>query len=109
VEVIIKESVDKAKPKAEKHKIEVDIHGKYLGIGVFLFGIIMLCAVFYIAYSSIISGTVIEYVPQDLFGGVIDAMIKVGFLYVMGYCASWIAGRGVQMYRASKFVPEVVK
>jgi len=92
-----------------KEKIEVDMHGKYLGIGAFIFGIILLCTVFYVAYSSIISGTVIEYDPQDILGGVTSAMIKVGFLYVMGYCASWIAGRGVQMYRASKFVPEIVK
>jgi len=106
----MKESVDKATPKAGKQKIEVDIHGKYLGIGVFVFGIIMLCTVFYIAYSSIMSpGSMVEYDPQDILGGVIDAVIKVGFLYVMGYCASWIAGRGVQMYRASKFVPEIVK
>ncbi|MDI6888106.1 MAG: hypothetical protein QMC78_00200 [Methanocellales archaeon] len=106
----MKESVDKAKPKTVKQKIEIDVHGKFLGIAVFLFGIVLLCTVFYIAYSSIMSpGSIIESDPQDLFGGVISAMIKVGFLYVMGYCASWVAGRGVQMYRASKFVPEIVK
>lgn len=106
----MKESVGKAKSKMVKQKIEIDVHGKFLGIAVFVFGIILLCTVFYIAYSSVMSpGSMIEYDPQDILGGVISAMIKVGFLYVMGYCASWIAGRGVQMYRASKFVPEIVK
>jgi len=106
----MKESVDKAKPKAVKRKIEIDMHGKFLGFSVFIFGIVLLCTVFYIAYSSIMSpGSLVESDSQDLLGGVVGAMIKVGFLYVMGYCASWVAGRGVQMYRASKFVPEVVK
>ena len=73
--------------------------GRAVGLIVFAGGISLLIAVF------IWTGQLVEYVPKA--GTQIDAAAAVRFgvrvaqLFVSGLVASWIAGRGAQMYAAA--------
>ncbi len=121
---------DDNKIKFELVNPQMDAHGKMIGLVVFIMGITMLFFVLYTAFgmidtlsmpsTSLSSGGAESGDPLGGISGTLDSMaetsayygyvfMKIGLLYVMAYCASWIAGRGVQMYRASKLVPEMMK
>jgi hypothetical protein len=73
--------------------------GRAVGLTVFAGGISLLIAVF------IWTGQLVEFVPKT--GTQIDTAAAVRFgvrvaqLFVSGLVASWIAGRGAQMYAAA--------
>ena len=107
-------AADNAKPKVQT---QWDKIGAIAGIGVFFLGIVLLIAVFFLAYqqfSAPVGNTSIQINPEggqfnvqsDLVGNLLGVITKAVFLFVMGYCSSWIALRGLQMYRASKATGE---
>ena len=125
----LKEEKAEAISMMKDYEPKSDLTGKTLGIAVFLLGIVLLLAVFGIAYNEMMSFDTTPPPPSastgsgdnplaaiaDL-GGIMDTMssmmlvsVRLAFMFVMAYCASAIARRGAQMYRASKLVPEIIK
>mgnify|MGYP000114956094 FL=1 len=79
--------------------------GKWLGISVFVVGILLLALVFFLAYRDIVGesgltlggsgGRPVTEVAWIL-------VVRILFLFLMGYVASVIAARGIAMYQASR-------
>jgi ABC-type antimicrobial peptide transport system permease subunit len=90
------------------------VQGKYnigaiTGLGVFFLGIVLLLFVFQLAYfqfSAPVENSSIQINPEggqiNLQSDLLVIVIKAVFLFVMGFCASWVSSRGLQLYRASK-------
>lgn len=86
-----------------------DILGRVMGGVVFLLGLGLLTAVFVWAYYLFV-GAVPQVSPTHnptagspgLGESVIWLLIKMGFLFIMGYLASLIATKGIELYRASR-------
>jgi hypothetical protein len=82
-----------------------DPAGRVLGIVVFLIGVAMLIAVFFIAYRDLIAsgdGSIF----QRMFNLPVTLMFKAGLLLVMGIAASAIANKGIALYAAARLVEE---
>ncbi|MDR5694744.1 MAG: hypothetical protein QN198_09460 [Armatimonadota bacterium] len=80
--------------------------GKWLGIAVFVVGILLLALVFFLAYRDIVGESGLLTLGSS--GGrpvtevVWILVVRVLFLFLMGYLASVIAARGIAMYQASR-------
>ncbi len=76
--------------------------GRVVGLVVFLVGIGLLVAVFVMTNRALAD---VPIVPpgQKLDWSLLGARLATGFgrLLLLGFVASWIAGRGAQMYAAS--------
>lgn len=101
--------MEKLSAESVQLQLQKDKWGFYAGIGVFILGIVLLLLVFILAYIQFAAPIENPVVQVNETGGVQMSMIfgllvivKAVFLIVMGFCGAWIAGRGVQMYRASK-------
>ena len=82
-----------------------DAAGRLLGIAVFLIGVAMLVAVFFIAYRDLIAagdGSIF----QRMFNLPVTLMFKAGLLLVMGIAASAIANKGIALYAAARHLEE---
>jgi len=82
-----------------------DTAGRTLGIVVFLVGVGMLIAVFFIAYRDLIAagdGSIF----QRMFNLPVTLMFKAGMLLVMGIAASAIANKGIALYGAARHLDE---
>ncbi len=86
-----------------------DAFGRVLGLGVFGLGVLMLLFVFYVAYAEL-TGTALNQLVAarpgqggpDL-GVALMLVLKAIFLFLLGYLASGVAGRGISLYQASRF------
>jgi hypothetical protein len=81
---------------------EADWLGRVIGLIVFLVGIGLLVAVFVmtnreLADASLHTGSG----PIDWSSMGASLIVRLGRLLLLGFVASWIAGRGAQMYAAS--------
>jgi hypothetical protein len=82
-----------------------DPAGRLLGIVVFLIGVAMLVAVFFIAYRDLIAsgdGSIF----QRMFNLPVTLLFKAGLLLVMGIAASAIANKGIALYAAARHLEE---
>lgn len=87
-----------------------ELVGRFLGIMVFLGGIVLLGVVFLNAYSwfttpnaglSVPTGTSSAGTTSQLGQSAIRMLVKIGLLIVMTIVGSLLAGRGIQLYLAS--------
>jgi uncharacterized membrane protein len=80
-----------------------------LGLGVFLLGVLLLLFVFYVAYAEL-TGNAMSQVARPPQGGpdmgvALVLVLKAIFLFLLGYLASGIAGRGIGLYQAARGEP----
>ncbi len=94
---------------ADSKKVKQYNTGAIAGLGVFFLGIVLLLFVFQLAYSQFsapLENSSLQINPQDgkinLESDLLAVIIKAVFLFIMGFCGSWISGRGLQLYRVSK-------
>ncbi|MER3456199.1 MAG: hypothetical protein C4303_06485 [candidate division GAL15 bacterium] len=83
-----------------------DAPGRTLGLAVFVVGVVLLLFVFYVAYAEL-SGSAFHQVARPAQGGpdmglALVLVLKAIFLFLLGYLASAIAGRGIGLYQASR-------
>lgn len=78
-----------------------DTVGRALGIVVFLVGIGMLIAVFFIAYRDFV-GVGDGSLLQRMVNLPVTLMFKAGLILVMGLAASAIANKGIALYAAAR-------
>lgn len=86
---------------------EEDASGKWLGIAVFLMGIVFLVVVFLLAYRDLMGAGVLGQLSGDrrvveASGALTTFGIKFAMFIVMAYVGSAVAGRGIGMYAASR-------
>jgi heme/copper-type cytochrome/quinol oxidase subunit 3 len=81
-----------------------DPAGRLLGMVVFLIGVAMLIAVFFIAYRDLIASS--EGIFQRMLNLPVTLMFKAGLLLVMGIAASAIANKGIALYAAARLVED---
>jgi hypothetical protein len=83
--------------------------GRFVGMAVFLAGIVMMALAFFIAYKGFANPEII--VPRAYLTGeravrpeaiYLPVVLKLLLLFVMGYVASQIASRGAQMFFSAK-------
>lgn len=78
-----------------------DTTGRALAIAVFLLGVILLIAVFVMAYRDLVAasdGTIF----QRMFNLPLTLMFKGGLLLIMSIVASAIASKGISLYEATR-------
>jgi hypothetical protein len=79
--------------------------GRRTGLVVFLVGVLLLLAVFYLAYVELVaSGRVAS--PEVSQGAVLLLATKGVFLFVMGFVASAISNKGIGLYQAAVHAEE---
>ncbi|MCL6499467.1 MAG: hypothetical protein K6U07_05530 [Firmicutes bacterium] len=86
-----------------------DAPGRVLGLAVFVLGVVLLLFVFYVAYTEL-TGNSLSQVARPPQGGpdmglALALVLKAIFLFLLGYLASGIAGRGIGLYQASRGEP----
>ncbi len=83
-----------------------DPRGRWLGIGIFLFGIVLLALVFYIAYRDLmVAGPITSLAPvagRQVTDVAVVVLLRAIFLFLMGYIASVISGKGIGLYQAAR-------
>lgn len=77
-----------------------------MGLAVFVLGVALLLFVFYMAYAELTGGTM-NQLAQPAQGGpdmslALTLVLKAIFLFLLGYLASGIAGRGIGLYQAAR-------
>ncbi len=78
----------------------VDGTGRGAGLAVFILGVLLLLAVFYLAYLELVaSGTLGS--PTSSQSGLILVAAKGLFLFLMGFVASAISNKGIGLYQAA--------
>ena len=77
--------------------------GRSAGITVFVLGVLLLLAVFYLAYLELVaSGALMGAVPGRSSGSAILAVASKGlFLFLLGFVASAVANKGIALYQAA--------
>jgi hypothetical protein len=82
---------------------ETDWLGRVIGLVVFLVGIGLLIAVFIMTNTALADTPVLPRTKQgiDWVPFLLSFATRLGRLFLLGFIASWIAGRGAQMYAAS--------
>lgn len=79
--------------------------GRRTGLAVFVVGVVLLLAVFYLAYVELVaSGRVAS--PEVSQGALLLVATKGLFLFVMGYVASAISNKGIGLYQAAVHAEE---
>lgn len=83
----------------------VDGPGRALGLLVFVVGVVLLIAVFYLAYRELLPAASLATT-----GSAPNALLVVAakgvFLFIIGFVASAIANKGINLYQAAVHVPE---
>ncbi|HEY3247422.1 MAG TPA: hypothetical protein VGK88_03890 [bacterium] len=78
-----------------------DSTGKVLGVIVFVLGVLLLLAVFVLAYQDLIASN-----DASLFTRLVNLpmalLFKGALLFIMGIVASAIANKGIGLYQASR-------
>lgn len=82
-----------------------DTAGRMLGIVVFLVGVGLLIAVFFIAYRDLIAAAD-GSIFQRMFNLPATLSFKAALLLVMGIAASAIANKGIALYAAARHLEE---
>jgi hypothetical protein len=80
---------------------ETDWLGRVIGLVVFLVGIGLLVAVFVMTNRDLANESLHAGGPIDWSSMGASLIVRLGRLFLLGFLASWIAGRGAQMYAAS--------
>ena len=79
---------------------QVDWVGRGIGLAVFAIGIVLLILVF--AWANQLTGPVVTAGEQpDWVQWLVRFGVRIASLFVSGLVASWIAGRGAQLYAAA--------
>lgn len=83
-----------------------DARGRLLGLVVFVLGVALLLFVFYVAYAELTDGAM-NQLARPAQGGpdmsvALTLVLKAIFLFLLGYLASGIAGRGIGLYQAAR-------
>lgn len=77
-----------------------DAAGRRTGLVVFMAGVLLLLAVFYLAYLELVaSGKAAS--PEASQGVLLVLATKALFLFLMGFVASAIANKGIGLYQAA--------
>lgn len=82
-----------------------DTPGRMLGLVVFLIGVGMLVAVFFIAYRDLIA-TGDGSIFRQMVNLPVTLLFKAGLLLVMGVAASAVANKGIALYAAARHAEE---
>ena len=92
---------------------------RWLGLGIFVFGAVLLAYVFLVAFKGLerfsrpgqlnsdfnnIAGDTWQSVVQAIFAVFGTELLKVFYLLILGFIASAIAARGIQFFAASEAV-----
>ncbi len=82
-----------------------DVAGRRTGLAVFVMGVLLLLAVFYLAYLELVaSGRVTS--PEVSQGALLLIATKGLFLFVMGFVASAVSNKGIGLYQAAVHAEE---
>lgn len=82
-----------------------DAAGRRTGLIVFVAGVVLLLAVFYLAYVEMVaSGRVTS--PQVSQSALLVLATKALFLFLMGFVASAISNKGIGLYQAAVHAEE---
>lgn len=86
-------------------RIGRDGAGRAWGMGVFVLGVVMLLAVFYLAYLELVaSGALAGTVPGRSAGDLALLVAAKGlFLFLLGFVASAVANKGIAFYQAAGY------
>lgn len=83
----------------------VDPAGRRTGLAVFVVGVLLLLAVFYLAYLELVaSGAVTS--PAVSQAALLVVATKALFLFLMGFVASAISNKGIGLYEAAVHAEE---
>lgn len=90
-----------------------DPSGRVLGMVVFAVGVLLLLFVFYVVYADLSTGILSRLTAPNPRQGpdlnlAVAVLLRGLFLFLLGYVASAIAGRGIGMYHAAR-LPESVE
>jgi hypothetical protein len=76
--------------------------GRVVGLAVFLLGIGLLVSVFVMTNQTLADTPVVPSGPKPDWGALLSRLgVTFARLLLLGFIASWIAGRGAQLYAAS--------
>ena len=80
-----------------------DRMGRGAGIAVFVLGVFLLLAVFYLAYKELIASGALAPSPSAISAGNLALLVatKGLFLFLMGFVSSAIANKGIGLYEAA--------
>lgn len=82
-----------------------DAGGRRTGLTVFVVGVLLLLAVFYLAYLELVaSGTVTS--PAVSQSALLVVATKGLFLFLMGFVASAISNKGIGLYQSAMHAEE---
>ncbi len=83
-----------------------DPPGRILGLVVFVVGVALLIYVFYTAYQELATGALSRITapaqPGLEVNLILALLVRALFLFLLGYLASAIAGRGIGLYQAAR-------
>jgi len=90
----------------QKGTREPDARGRLLGLAVFVLGVALLLFVFSAAYAELTGGAMGQ-LSRPAPGGpdmgvALGLVLKAIFLFLLGYLASAVAGRGIGLYQAAR-------
>ena len=78
----------------------VDGAGRGAGLAVFILGVLLLLAVFFLAYLELVASGALAS-PASGQSGLILLATKGVFLFLMGFVASAISNKGIGLYQAA--------
>ncbi len=83
----------------------MDGAGRRAGLAVFILGVLLLVAVFYLGYLELVaSGTLAS--PASSQSALLLVSAKGLFLFLMGFVASAISNKGIGLYQAAVHAEE---
>jgi hypothetical protein len=83
----------------------VDGAGRVLGLFVFVVGVLLLIAVFYLAYRELLpAGSLAATASAQ--NALLVVVAKGVFLFITGFIASAIANKGISLYQAAVHAQE---
>jgi len=81
-----------------------DAAGRRAGLAVFVLGVLLLLAVFYLAYLELVSSGATP--PASSQSALLPVATKGLFLFLMGFVASAISNKGIGLYQAAVHAEE---
>jgi len=84
-----------------------DPTGKWLGLSVFVLGIVFLVVVFFLAFRDLMAAGVLGQLSSpspsiEATSAIVALGVKFVLFVVLGYVGSAVAGRGIGLYAASR-------